>query len=221
MGLCFPTVGLSFPRLAVPLRSKPRNNKKRAKTAHRNFDKMTTNSIKMMIVSNEANWRIGELVSLSWNYKEIKKSGENTYAYYAISRYICVREATDGQCGILVKVLGKVPIDRIMLVNGEPFCRDEREELFMGKCYYSFPFPTVSALKEVLEIVSSNEALQGRFEAESMRFNPASSFWVRETAGTFLTKKLQFYNATSGQLCKATDDTVHYRLSIAYFNNKH
>ena len=124
---------------------------------------MTTNSIKMMIVSNEANWRIGELVSLSWNYKEIKKSGENTYAYYAISRYICVREATDGQCGILVKVLGKVPIDRIMLVNGEPFCRDEREELFMGKCYYSFPFPTVSALKEVLEIVSSNEALQGRF----------------------------------------------------------
>ena len=94
---------------------------------------MTTNSIKMMIVSNEANWRIGELVSLSWNYKEIKKSDENTYAYYAISRYIC----------------------------------------------------------------------------------------VRETAGTFLTKKLQFYNATSGQLCKATDDTVHYRLSIAYFNNKH
>lgn len=173
----------------------------------------------MMIVSDEANWRLGELVSLGWNYKVIKKNGDIFYAYYAASHYICIREATNGQCGILVKVLGKIPMDRIMLVNGEPFCKDEREELFMGKRYYSYPFPTLNALKEVLEIISSNEALQGRFKTASMRLNPASSFWVRETAGTFLKKKLQYYNATSGQLCKGNDDATHYRLSIAYFNN--
>jgi len=172
----------------------------------------------MMIVSDAANWRLGELVSLGWNYKVIKNNGENVYAYYAASHYICIREATDGLCGILVKVLGKMPMDHIMLVNGEPFCKDEREDLFMGKRYYSYPFPTVNALKEVLEIVSSNEALQSRFKTASMKFNPASSFWVRETTGTFLKKKPQYYNATSGQLCKGTDDTVHYRLSIAYFN---
>ena len=173
----------------------------------------------MMNVSNEANWRLGELVNLSWNYKEIKKSDGKSYAYYAESHYVCVREATDGQCGILVKVLGKVPMDRIMLVNGEPFCKDECEELFMGKRYYSFPFPTVNALKEVLEIISSNEALQGRFEAVSMKFNPASSFWVREVAGVFLSKKPKYYDATSGKISKATAGAAHYRLSIAYFNN--
>ena len=46
------------------------------------------------------NWRLGELVSLKWNYELIKKDGQKSYAYYAVSGYICVREATDGQCGI-------------------------------------------------------------------------------------------------------------------------
>ena len=64
-----------------------------------------------------------------------------------------MREATDGQCGILLKVLGKISKKYIMFVNGKPFCKDEREDLFKGKCYYSYPFPTVDALKEVLEIV--------------------------------------------------------------------
>ena len=50
----------------------------------------------MMIVSNEANWRLGELVNLSWNHKKIKMSGDKTYAYYALSHYVCVREAPTG-----------------------------------------------------------------------------------------------------------------------------
>lgn len=174
----------------------------------------------MIIESSESNWRVGELVSLNWNDELIKKSGHSSYAYYAVSHYICVREATDGQCGILVKVLGKIPTSRILLVNGEPFCKDEREDLFKGKRYYSFPFPTVDALKEVLEIVSANEALKGRFEAESMTFNPVSTFWVREAAGGFLTKKPQYYDAASAQVRKATDNAAHYRLSIAYFNKE-
>lgn len=172
----------------------------------------------MTIDSTGYNWRLGELVSLKWNDELIKKSGQKSYAYYAVSNYICVREATEGQCGILVKVLGKISKEHIMFVNGEPYCKDEREDLFKGKCYYSFPFPTVSALKEVLEIVSSNDVLNGRFEAESMKFIPASTFWVREAAGSFLSKKPQYFDATSGLLCKATDNTAHYRLTIAYFN---
>lgn len=173
----------------------------------------------MIIESNESNWRLGELVSLSWNYRVIKKSGQKSYAYCAVSSFICVREATAGQYGILVKVLGKTSKEHIMFVNGEPFCKDEREDLLKGKRYYSFPFPTLNALKEVLEIVSSDESLKGRFEAESMKFNPASTFWVREAAGSFLSKKPQYYDDRSGQLCKATDNTAHYRLTIAYFNN--
>lgn len=172
----------------------------------------------MIIDSNDSNWRLWELVCLKWNDEQIKKSGQKSYAYCAVSSYICVREATDRQYGILVKVLGKISKEHIMFVNGEPFCKDEREDLLKGKCYYSFPFPTLNALKEVLEIVNSNEALKGRFEAESMKFNPASTFWVREAAGGFLSKKPQYYDASSGQVCKATAGTAHYRLSIAYFN---
>ena len=161
--------------------------------------------------------RLGELVTLNWNDALIKKSGQTSYAYCAVSNYVCVREATDSQCGILVKVLGRISKEFIMFVNGEPFCKDEREDLFKGMRYYSYPFPTVDALKEVLEIVGSDEVLKERLKAESMSFNPLSSFWVRETAGSFLTKKPQYYDATSGLLCKATDNTAHYRLTIAYF----
>lgn len=166
---------------------------------------------------NENNWRLGELVIPKRNYELIKKDGRKSYAYYAVSSYICVREATDGQCGILLKVLGMISKKHIMIVNGEPFCKDEREDLFKCKCYYSYPFPTASAQKEVLEIIGSNETLKERLEVESMKFNPASTFWVRETAGKLLSKKPQYYDATSGQLCKATDDTAHYRITIAYF----
>ena len=74
----------------------------------------------MMIVSNDANWRLGELVCLKWNDEQIKKSGQKSYAYCAASSYICVREATAGQCGILVKVLGKISKEHIMLESPLP-----------------------------------------------------------------------------------------------------
>lgn len=77
----------------------------------------------MTIESTENDWRLGELVSPKWNYELIKKDGQKSYAYYAVSGYICVREATDEQCGILLKVLGKISKKYIMFVNGEPFCK--------------------------------------------------------------------------------------------------
>ena len=173
----------------------------------------------MIIDSTENNWRLGELACLKWNDEQIKKAGQKSYAYCAVSRYICVREATEGQCGILVKVVGKISKEHIMFVNGEPFCKDEREDLFKGKCYYSFPFPTLNALKEVLAIVRDDPSLMQRFEEESMHFNPSSTFWVRSIARRMLgARKLQFFDADTGQLSKAIDDTPHYRLTIAYFD---
>lgn len=161
--------------------------------------------------------RLGELVTLNWNDALIKKSGQTSYAYCAVSNYVCVREATDSQCGILVKVLGRISKEFIMFVNGEPFCKDERDDFFRGRRYYSYPFPTVDALKEVLRIVSSNPSLMSSLQAAGMKFNAASGFWVRESSGCFLTKTPQFYDAGSAQTRKATDNTAHYRLSIAYF----
>ena len=171
--------------------------------------------------TQEFKWKVGELVSLTWNKRLLKKSGSRSYAEFVNSRYICVREATDKQPGILVKVLGKVTRDQIMLVNGTPFCKDDRDYLFKGKCYYSYPFPLADDLKEALDIIDANPSLQQRFEEESMRFNPSSTFWVRGIAKRMLgLKKLQFFDAGTDQLSKAHDDTPHYRLTIAFFNKE-
>lgn len=167
----------------------------------------------------ECKWSVGELVPLTWNKRLLKKSGSTYYAELVSSRYICDREATDEQPGILVKVLGKVTRDQILLVNGDPFCKDDRDYLFKGRCYYSHPFPSADDLKEALDIIDANPSLQQRFEEESMRFNPSSTFWVRGIARRMLgSNKLQFFDASTGQLSKALDDTPHYRLTMAYFN---
>ncbi len=171
--------------------------------------------------TQEFKWKVGELVSLTWNKRLLKKSGSRSYAEFVNSRYICVREATDKQPGILVKVLGKVTRDQILLVNGTPFCKDDRDYLFKGKCYYSYPYPLADDLKEALNIIDANPSLQQRFEEESMHFNPSSTFWVRGIARLLLgSKKLQFFDASTGQLSKALDDTPHYRLTIAFFNKE-
>ena len=169
----------------------------------------------------EHKWSVGELVPLSWNERLLKKSGSTSYAELVNSRYICVREATDKQPGILVKVLGKVTRDQILMVNGNPFCKDDRDYLVKGKRYFSYPFPLADDLKEALDIIEANPNLQQRFEEESMRFNPSSTFWVRGIARRMLgLKKLQFFDAGTDQLSKAHDDTPHYRLTIAFFNKE-
>lgn len=178
---------------------------------------LNVNEQKLVIEPTEENWCLGDLVNLHWNDKLIKNNGQKSYAYCAVSNYVCVREATDDQCGILVKVLGKLHREHIMFVKGAPYCKDKREDLFIGKRYYCYPFPALDALKEVLQIVGSNQSLISRFQTASMKYNVASSFWVRESAGNFLTKTPQYYDAGSAQLHKATDNTAHYRLSIVYF----
>ena len=173
-----------------------------------------------MIVLNEANWHLGDLVNLSWNYKEIKKSGRKSYAYYALSNYVCVREATDRQRGILVKGLGKIQRERVMLVNGEPFCTDEREGLFMGNHYYSLPFPTADELKEALDIVRFDMNIQQILIDNGMFFNPNGTFWVSDIQSQFfgLKRSLQYYDPPTGCLATAKRlDERHNRITIAYF----
>ena len=54
-----------------------------------------------------------------------------------------------------------------------------------------------------------------------MHLNPASTFWVWETAGHLpLLKSPQYYDASTGKLHKATDDTPHYRLTMVYYDKE-
>ena len=168
--------------------------------------------------SNENNWTLGEIVTLPRTEKTLKKSGLTVYERYMGSRYICIREAIEGQRGILMKVLGKPYSDKIRIVNGEPFCKDDCDEFFANTHYYSYPFPSATEVMEELDIIRDNHFLLQKFEDASMHVNPNSTFWVNDTTrNLLLLKKPQYLSSSDGQLYPAKDDSYHYRLSFVYF----
>ena len=169
---------------------------------------------------NKNNWTLGEIANLPREEKLLKKSGSTYYSRYIASRYICIREATDGQSGILVKVLGRTPREHIILVNGEPFCKDEGEDLLKGRRYFSYPFPTVNELKKVLNIVRSDMDLQQQFIDNGIFFYPEGSFWVSDTISQFfgLKRSPRYYDPSTGCLATAKSlDERHNRITIAYY----
>ncbi len=107
-----------------------------------------------------------------------------------------------------------------MLVNGKPFCKDERIELFMGTRYISYPFPTAEELKEILDIVRPDMNIQQKLIDNGMFFNPNGTFWVSDTKSQLFGMKHspQYYDPSTG--CLATSkrlDERHNRITIAYF----
>ena len=164
------------------------------------------------------NWTLGEIANLPRQERQMKKSGTNSYSHYIGSRYICIREATDGQRGILMKVLGKTHSDRIIMANGQPFIKDDCDELFIGNSYFSYPFPRDKEVMEALDIIRNNQDLLQKFEEASMHVNPDSTFWVSDTTrNMLLRKKPQFLGGRDGQLYPARDDSEHYRVTFVYF----
>ena len=104
------------------------------------------------MTSNENNWTLGEVANLP-RMDKMLKDGTTAYMQFIASRYICIREATDGQRGILVKVLGKSYSDQIKTIDGKPFGFDDRAELFSCDSFYSYPFPSANEVHEVLDIL--------------------------------------------------------------------
>ena len=172
--------------------------------------------------SNKNNWNLGKIVFPPTTATLLKKRNKKEYKRFINLQYICVREATESQCGILVKVLGKTKADNITFVCGQPFCNDDVFMLFEGQVISSYSFPTVAELREVLNIIRSNPSLLSQFEAVSMQFDPNSIFWVNKTGFHLpFTKKPRCYDASTNRLCKAPKDSEPYRLTMAYFNTKH
>ena len=170
--------------------------------------------------SDNNNWKLGEVAILPRTTKRLKESGTTIYEHVVASRYLCVRESTDQQHGILVKVFGKMTREHIKLVCGKPFCKDDKEDLFLGDRYFSYPFPSLKEVQDVLEIIRNNKDLVQQFETASMHINPESTFWVSETTTGHLpfAKKPQFYDARSRSLSPANDYAPHYRLSLVFFH---
>ena len=167
----------------------------------------------------ENKWKLGELVVFPRTYTQIK-GGRTSYDQMVGSRYICIREASDGKQGILLKVLGRAPQYHIKVIAGEPFCKDDKFEGFDDDTYYSYRFPTTDEVKEVLGILRENRELLDVFEKASMHINPYSTFWVRETVSKlYFLKNLQYYDSKKDVVLTSTGDDreINYRITIAYF----
>ena len=149
---------------------------------------------------------------------EIIKKGVTSYGHLHMSRYVCVREATEGQRGILVKVLGKFSREHIKIVDGKPFCLDDHDDLFESSNYLSFPFPSTAELQEVLDIINDNPDLLQSFKEASMHINLQSKFWVNETEKHLLImKKPLCFDAKTGLTAIPAYNDSPYRLTLFYF----
>ena len=166
----------------------------------------------------ENKWKKGELVNFPWESTTFKKSGSTIYKHFYSSRFICIREEDEGHRGILLKVLGRTSPRDVLMVGGEPFCKDERDDRIGGKTYSSFRFPTTDEVTEALGILRENPDLMPIFEKEGMHLNLNATFWVREPARSLLiVKKPQFYDTGTNTIATASDGTSHYRLTMVYF----
>ena len=168
---------------------------------------------------NENNWSLGEIANLPWTSTPFKKHGSTTYRHFYTSRFVCIREADEAHRGILLKVLGKVPSHKVMMIGGEPFCKDDGDEFGVGRSYSSFRFPSLDELVEALEILHEDKSLLQILEDASMHLDPDSTFWVRESSRSILLrKKPNYYDARQKRLCPASTDAPHYRLTMVYFD---
>ena len=168
--------------------------------------------------SDTNTWKLGETANLPWTSKPFKKRGSTTYRHFYTSHYVCIREEDKGHRGILLKVLGKVPPRKIMMIGGEPFCKDDEDELLFGTSYASFRFPTLAELTDVLEILRNDKSLLQVLENASMHLDTDSTFWVRESSrNLLLQRKPNYYDASLGRLCPASADAPHLRLTMVYF----
>lgn len=171
--------------------------------------------------SNQNNWSVGEMVIVPKKEKLLKKRNVKIYEHCIGSRYICIREASDGCRGILMKVLGRINGDQIKIIKNQPFCVDYFYEQLYGCRYSSYPFPSVKEVQESLDIIRANKSLLQKFEEASMHINPYSTFWVNNISRTmFFLRKLQYFGGRNSQLYSSRDDSYHYRITFVYFDKE-
>ena len=132
---------------------------------------LSYSNYKFTQIMNQTNWHKGEIVHVPRKSSEIS-SGMKSYEHFIGSRYVCIREEDGDQAGILLKVLGKITSDGIMLKGGEPFCKDDKEEAFSSDIYYSYRFPSEVELKEVLHMIRHDQCLIDKLEEASMHIIP-------------------------------------------------
>lgn len=83
--------------------------------------------LKMNTEIKNKKWDVGDYVILNKDTKLLKTSGTRSYSSIIGSHYVCIRETSEWQRGILIKGLGKVRGENLWIINGKPYCKDLRE----------------------------------------------------------------------------------------------
>lgn len=172
-----------------------------------------------MKIEEIKNSKKGELVEMTNQTTFTKKEGLKKYSYFTDSHYVCVRERRVNLSGILVKMLGRCAAVDMKMVNGEPFCKDDKEEGFYDDHYFSYRFPSESELREVLAIIRDDDELRQQLKEAKMSINPDDVFWTRETKRSMLgTRKPCLFDSSADKLSTPENNFKYYtRLTIAYF----
>ena len=103
--------------------------------------------------SDKNNWSLGEVVLLPRQTSKTNEKNENLMN----SRYICIREASKGQRGILLKILGEATRKNIKMQGGKLFRKEYKFEGLYSDTYFRFHFPSVNELKDVFDILKKDE----------------------------------------------------------------
>lgn len=168
--------------------------------------------------TNKNNWTVGETVDLPRMERLLVKDRNALFGQYVDSQYVCIREESSTQCGILLRVLGKAAVEHIKIKGGVPFCKDNYDEQFYVTHYFSHPFPSRGKVNQVLDILHDNPQLMLQLGDASKTVTLDSTFWVENISRNFLLKKqLQFLDAHTRELHAASSNQLCYRLSIVYF----
>ena len=126
------------------------------------------------MATNTNKWKVGETVRLPRAERLLKKGFSASYETFIDSRYICIREATDRQQGVLVKVLDKTHTEETEVVGGQLYTIDETDQLFDSYKYLCYQFPSAADVKEVLSIIRGDEPsgkVRGRAHAHKSRLH--------------------------------------------------
>lgn len=174
------------------------------------------------MTEKKSRWTVGEKVSLHHHKTILYRLPRRIFAHFVASRYLCIREASSKNRGILLKVLGTFEAGEISSRRFEAFCKDAKDDGydFRPDSYYSFRFPTKKQVKEVLQILKAQPELVERLYEIGMGFSWQQGYWVRGMAfNCLLGSKPKWYDPTADAVFVShRSEEEHLRMSIVYFD---
>ncbi|MCR4852225.1 MAG: hypothetical protein K5893_01370 [Prevotella sp.] len=173
----------------------------------------------LLKTSNLSEWKVGNLVAPGLMFRKICHYGGKIYMNFVDSKFVCIREATASEPGVLVKVLNSCDQSRFLFRKGEPFVKDYKNVNFESPVEYcSFRLPTVEEIKFVLSIAKSDKTLGEMLSDRGLSPYEPATYWTRDISRSIIGRHVKFYDSATGEVkSESGDDTERIRITVVYF----